>query len=791
MTDSDNQQPNNANDSQRGESPAGSDSSALADNSTLSDEELVALDRLMAEPTGTDGLADRLADRAEANTMATPESTPEDPLASPMDAAEIAALDGLSQEILAAIGETEAQDELAIASGNISADRDDPAPSNPLQELAQELRELQQALLLQLAEDVQRLGAEKARLTIDIDRLQLYRQRLEQGEGAIAQDSPPRRIDPGEAALGPNAREWAQRWAQQLAQHMGQYLNEALQDRFESPAPPIAPVESGDADVNGLDLGSLSRTDRALASLEYRVETVLQGLQRDLDTYESDLVQRLNRMHSLQQQGELVLQSLVHRLEEVWVRDAEAEAERQGQQENQGRQGARQRGPSNPSPLSSDATPSNTSSDTLPGGQWYLGQLGQIPDQSQQQLQGRSPLPDLGFPPASTPVSNLPGMPGQGANLSPDMTLGVTPDVLPDPSPGTSAIVPAKSVDVVLSGLALGLLSTVILALFNGTLKVLFQGVGPLWWSSPTPAVLPPTGGNILLVLALRTLVVLLIFPIVAQWIYPQMWSDLQRALQDASPTAKATKPPSPWLSVIISGIWLFLAQMLGYLAIAHLPLGIAIALFFVYPVVRLLTGWLSGRDSGSPTRWLMGAVMIAGLIMVAPDVPNASGTWSGNLLDPNLDPTLTGLMGGLGAGFTFAGYLISSERSLKRLHPVPFTLLSFSVIFILSCLGLIIQPGDWAAVQLVPNFLSGLSTGTVILALITVISYGINNAAVEKIGPSLVAVTGAFAPLINALLGLVFLGEVLDTRPSIGIVLVAVGAIALSLSRYRDRHTP
>ena len=75
MTDSDNQQPNNANDSQRGESPAGSDSSALADNSTLSDEELVALDRLMAEPTGTDGLADRLADRAEANTMATPEST--------------------------------------------------------------------------------------------------------------------------------------------------------------------------------------------------------------------------------------------------------------------------------------------------------------------------------------------------------------------------------------------------------------------------------------------------------------------------------------------------------------------------------------------------------------------------------------------------------------------------------------------------------------------------------------------------------------------------------------------
>ncbi|MEM9244355.1 MAG: hypothetical protein AAGA67_01225, partial [Cyanobacteria bacterium P01_F01_bin.153] len=502
MTGSDNQQPNNASDGQRGESLTGSDSSALSDNSTLSDEELVALDRLMAEPPWADGSVDGL----EANKGTTPEIAPEDPLASSMEAAEIAALDGLSQEILAAIGETEAQDELAIASTSISADRDDPAPSNPLQELTQELRELQQALLLQLAEDVQRLGAEKARLTIDIDRLQLYRQRLEQGEGAIAQESLPRDIEAGEAALGPNAKEWAQRWAQQLAQHMGQYLNEALQERFEPPTPPI---ESGDADVNGLDLGSLSRTDRALASLEYRVETVLQGLQRDLDTYESDLVQRLNRMHSLQQQGELVLQSLVHRLEEVWVRDAEAEAEHQGQQDDQGSQSTQQRGTSSVSPISPDTTSSNTFSDTSLGGQWYLGQNS---EQDQQQLQGRSPLPDLVFPPALAPVSSLPSVPGE-SNLSPDWPPGVAPDVTPDLSPGTSAIVPTKSVDVVLSGLALGLLSTVILALFNGTLKVLFQGVGPLWWSSPSPAVLPPTGGNILLVLALRTLVVLLIFP--------------------------------------------------------------------------------------------------------------------------------------------------------------------------------------------------------------------------------------------------------------------------------------
>ncbi|MEM9771548.1 MAG: EamA family transporter, partial [Cyanobacteria bacterium P01_D01_bin.73] len=406
--------------------------------------------------------------------------------------------------------------------------------------------------------------------------------------------------------------------------------------------------------------------------------------------------------------------------------------------------------------------------------------------------------PLFDFPDISN-LSNLSDQPTTAPAPNLEQNLSSAPLDFPSGSGTTgntvsnsTAIIPTKSSETVLLGLGLGLLSTVTLALFNGTLKLMFQGVDSVWWSRiPFAAVLPPTGGNVLLVLALRTLVVLLLFPLVANLIYPQLGSDLQLAIQGKHPSSGKAEPPLTWwLPVIISGVWLFLAQLFGYLAIAHLPLGIAIALFFVYPVVRLFTGWLSGRDRSSPIRWLVGAVMIAGLIMVAPDVPSTGGTWSGNLLNPNLDPTLTGLMSGLGAGFAFAGYLISSERSLKRLHPVPFTLFSFSIIFVLSCLGLIIQPGDWAAVQLAPNFLSGLLTGAAILGLTTIVSYGINNTAVDKIGPSLVAVTGAFAPLVNALFGLILLGETLDIRSNLGIALVTVGAIALSLSRYRDRHT-
>ncbi len=604
---------------------------------------------------------------------------------------------------------------------------------SPLQDLTQDLRSLQHALLVQLTDDVQRLGAEKAKLAIDIDRLQLYRQRLQEQQpdeetGAIAEGR--RSI---EAAIDPNAKEWAQQWAQQLAQHMGQYLNEALRQRFDQieerfeerldgQTYPVSAAETAIArdlspDGEALDLGTLESTDQALASLDYRVHTVLQGLQRDLDTYESELVQQLQRMHTLQQQGELVLQSLIHRLEEAWVRDAEAQESRQ----------------ENRSPLGGDDTPP--------------GQL-------------------------SSPVT-LP-------NVDPPL------EECTDPAP-TRAIVPVPSSDRLLSGLGLGMLSVVTLALFNAALRGLFQGTSNVWWfgGSPVSAILPPTGGNVLLVLALRTLTVLLIFPIVAKLIYPPIWSDLQQLFQSSSPAPKRGSVPR-WLPVLTSGIWLFMAQLLGYLAIAHLPLGIAITLFFVYPVVRLFLGWLMGTERQSLVRWLMGAVIIAGLIIAAPDT--TPGPWSGNPLDPNLSPTLTGIIAGLGAGIAFAGYLQSSERSLKELHPVPLTLITFFVIFLFSCLGLIIQPGDWAAVQIAPNGMSGLIIGAAVLGLLTLVSYAMNNNAVSKIGPSLVAVVGACSPWLNGLLGWILLGETLDFRSNVGIALVTLGAIALSFNRFRHR---
>ena len=599
---------------------------------------------------------------------------------------------------------------------NPAEERDDaltpPQSRTSLQDLTQDLRELQHALLLQLTDDVQRLGAEKARLAIDIDRLQLYRQRLEeQQDGAIAPSTSL------EAALDPNAKEWAQRWAQQLAQHMGQYLNEALQEQKQTRDFTRDFTRDRPIDNQALDLSSLDSTDQMLANLDYRVQAVLQGLQRDLDTYESDLVQRLNRMHDLQQQGELVLQDLVHRLEVMWVQTSEA----------------------------SEASEAADRAQNVPPN-----------------LPPRSPIP------------------------------------APPPS---RAIVPIPTTDKLLSGLGLGILSVITLALFNGALKFLFQGAGVVWWSDgdPLPAILPPTGGNILLVLALRTLAVLLIFPFVAKLMYPQVWSDLQWALQRNKPILSGKSPdPSPenwrspwWLPITLSGIWLFLAQLLGYFAIAHLPLGVAIALFFSYPVIQLFLGWLLGTERQSPMRWLLGAIVIAGLIMIIPDGTTLNTAWSGNLMDPNLGPTLTGVLCGLGSGFAFAGYLASSAQSLKHLHPVPFTVLTFSAVFILSALGLIVQPGDWAAIQLAPTALSGLIIGAAILGLLSLVSYGMNNGAVGKIGPSLTAVTGAASPLINGLLGWILLGESLDARPNVGIGLVTLGAIALSLSRFRDRPSP
>src|ERR671933_582881 len=66
--------------------------------------------------------------------------------------------------------------------------------------------------------------------------------------------------------------------------------------------------------------------------------------------------------------------------------------------------------------------------------------------------------------------------------------------------------------------------------------------------------------------------------------VYPSVWRDIKQFAQ--------SNDWSSFLSVLGSGFFLFLSQVLIYLALGQVAPGIAIAIFFIYPILVVLLAW-------------------------------------------------------------------------------------------------------------------------------------------------------------------------------------------------------
>ncbi len=591
-----------------------------------------------------------------------------------------------------------------------------------LREFTQELRELQHKLLLQLTQDVERLGAEKSRLVIDIDRLQAYRQRLQAQQTRYLARRP---VDPA-------MQQWAQQWAKQTAQHMGSYLQTVIVQRFNELEARIAAQPGAIAPRDQASLAAppnrylTENTDRTIASIDATLSTLFQSLQRDINTYESDLSQRLSRMNDLEQRGEAILDALVSRLVEL------QDTTPHGNQLPAGSPAIAL--PSPPIATAPSPAPTNGASATA--------------------VPGPPAGPEMSGP-MSGPASG-PEMPG---TAPPQPARALVPCPTPAPAP--------KGSPNVQLGLFLALLSAVALSVFNVSLKVILQGANPdvvlgIW---EMPGLITPGLGNSLLILLLRMVVVMLVFPILATILYPATWTDIRRLL-DSKDTAQMTK-------VAANGFFLFLSQVLIYIAIGEIPTGVAITIFFIYPIITILASWPLFGDRPTLFRLAIMAVIGIGGILALPSFTVGA---SGNVV--------LGTLAAAGSGVAFAGYILSVQMGTKSMHPIPFTLLSFLCILFLSGITLVVRPGDFAALDIDPSMMIPLVVGGIWLGLLTLSSYLLNNIAVRNAGAALAAIVGTTGPAMTALFGWLLISETLTLTQIIGMTLVTLGVFALSAER-------
>ncbi|MBW4571305.1 MAG: EamA family transporter [Tolypothrix carrinoi HA7290-LM1] len=326
-------------------------------------------------------------------------------------------------------------------------------------------------------------------------------------------------------------------------------------------------------------------------------------------------------------------------------------------------------------------------------------------------------------------------------------------------------------------GLLLILFSTVLSSLYNVAIKAIFQPNSLILGAFQVEQLISPTLGNSLLILMLRMMVVVPLMLVLAPMMHQRVWQDLHSLAGSVRGNPSPTKASTRQVLIlsVVSGCFLFLSQLLIYLAIGQVPTGMAIALFFIYPMISGLLSWFLFRDQ--PTLFRIGAIaviFIGELLMLG----GSAGAGIGN--------NYVGSMSAIASGVSFAIYVILTRICAAKLHPVTFTLINFATMLCLCFIGLMLPLPTSSSLIVDPNRLLELILSAFILGVMTLASYVLNNVGISKVSATRAAIFGASVPVLTVIFAGLIIQETLSIVQALGILLITFGAAAFSLERIR-----
>lgn len=459
--------------------------------------------------------------------------------------------------------------------------------------------------------------------------------------------------------------------------------------------------------------------NRLIADLDETFRSTFKTLQLDLNSYHSSLSQRLGQMYTLEQQGEAILDALVNRLKE--------ELHQQPQQSS---------AMMTPPPLYQEAAiaiPTATATTD------YGYQQDEI-------IQDRS------------------------SELTPTST-SAEEDVYTPSLKSSSKNREKKEVTFSKSqmGLMLILFSSLILSLQNVVISIILNQSSVFGGLIQTGGYISPGIGNSLLILFLRMIFVVPAMCLIAKALHPSSFKDIEKFIQ--------TKDWMLFLKAAGSGFALFLSQVLIYTALGPLSPGVAITIFFIFPIVTLLLAWVVFGERPSKVRWLVAFLVVFGVAMIS--APSGA---------TDLNFPLGSVLAAIFSGVSFAAYVLLTQACSKKIHPVPFSVINFGTIFVFSAISLLLtftpfMPDSWA-IDVAPGKGFSVIVSGIVLGLLTLLSYLSNNIGISYIGASISSIFGATGPVLTSILSLIVIGKTLTGQQVGGMLVVTAGVLALNLER-------
>lgn len=213
------------------------------------------------------------------------------------------------------------------------------------------------------------------------------------------------------------------------------------------------------------------------------------------------------------------------------------------------------------------------------------------------------------------------------------------------------------------------------------------------------------------------------------------------------------------WRAVIVYGLCLGGMNLLFYMAIARIPLGIGVALEFTGPLAVALFSSRRRLD----LLWV--ALALGGILLLLPDMRSVDA----------LDPV--GVMLALGAGACWAGYILFGQRAGNLASGGITVALGMTVAAcFLVPIGLASAGTALFSWQVIPLAIA-------VAALSSALPYSLEMVALKNLPAQSFSVLMSLEPAIAAMAGFLLLSELLSVTQWLAILLVIGASLGSTLS--------
>ncbi|PPF53714.1 EamA family transporter [Clavibacter michiganensis] len=219
-------------------------------------------------------------------------------------------------------------------------------------------------------------------------------------------------------------------------------------------------------------------------------------------------------------------------------------------------------------------------------------------------------------------------------------------------------------------------------------------------------------------------------------------------------------------------------AQVLYFAAIERIPVGTAILIEFMAPLLLVAVAWVvTRRRPALPV--LLGSVAAAGglALVVAPS--------GGGALDP------VGLLFAVGAMVGCAGYFAIAARGADGLPPVALAaaglLVAAVLLGIVGVTGLVPFTGSTADVEVLGDVVPWWVPMLVVGVVATALAYGAGITSGSMLGSRLASFTGLLEVAAAGAWAWLLLGEALTALQLVGGLLIVAGIVAVRFDARAD----